>query len=147
MHNSDLTRIINSDEIQSTLNPIKSCARTYHRHKDPLRNLGVRVKLNPYALALRRQELATAEHQKTARAALLEAKRKGVAKDIQAAKLKLHPSKVSDAKADKNHRKAKAKNYSNLHDDSQFALSTPNAAHTGGFNVPDPKTAPQKAEA
>jgi large subunit ribosomal protein L4e len=61
MSNSDLTRLINSDEIQSTLRPTnKKITRARHK-KNPLKNLGVKVHLNPYALSLRRAELL---HQK-----------------------------------------------------------------------------------
>jgi large subunit ribosomal protein L4e len=61
MSNSDLTRLINSDEIQSTLRPTnKKITRARHK-KNPLKNLGVKVRLNPYALSLRRAELL---HQK-----------------------------------------------------------------------------------
>jgi len=59
--NSDITRLINSDEIQSTLRPTnKKIVRARHK-KNPLKNLGVKVRLNPYALTLRRAELS---HQK-----------------------------------------------------------------------------------
>lgn len=134
MHNSDLTRIINSDEIQSKLRPTISSSRSYHRHKNPLTNLGVRVKLNPYALALRRSELLSQERRKAARDAVLEAKRKGV-----------KPAAAAGAASKKKHRATQKKNYANLIDDSKFALSTANAAHTGGFNVAGPQT--QAAEA
>jgi large subunit ribosomal protein L4e len=59
--NSDLGRIINSQEIQSHLrNKIKQKKYTVHK-KNPLRNLGVMIKLNPYAKTLRRRELLRAE--------------------------------------------------------------------------------------
>jgi len=61
MTNSDLTRLINSDEIQSTLRPTNRKVVRARRHKNPLTNLGVKVRLNPYALSLRRAELL---HQK-----------------------------------------------------------------------------------
>jgi large subunit ribosomal protein L4e len=61
MSNSDLTRLINSDEIQSTLRPTNTKITRSRRKKNPLKNLGVKVRLNPYALSLRRAELL---HQK-----------------------------------------------------------------------------------
>jgi large subunit ribosomal protein L4e len=61
MHNSDLTRLINSDEIQSTLRPTNTKVTRARHKKNPLKNLGVKVRLNPYALSLRRAELL---HQK-----------------------------------------------------------------------------------
>jgi len=118
MANSDLTRIINSDEIQSKLRPQISSARTYRRRKNPLTNLGVEVKLNPYALALRRSELLSQETRKKARDALIEAKRKGTA-----------PKSV------KSKHNKQSSNYSNLVQDEKFSLSAANAARTGGFNV------------
>jgi large subunit ribosomal protein L4e len=61
MSNSDLTRLINSDEIQSTLRPTNKKITRARLKKNPLKNLGVKVHLNPYALSLRRAELL---HQK-----------------------------------------------------------------------------------
>jgi len=61
MNNSDLTRLINSDEIQSTLRPTNTKIVRARHKKNPLKNLGVKVRLNPYALSLRRAELL---HQK-----------------------------------------------------------------------------------
>jgi large subunit ribosomal protein L4e len=61
MSNSDLTRLINSDEIQSTLRPTNKKIRRARLKKNPLTNLGVKVRLNPYAMTLRRAELL---HQK-----------------------------------------------------------------------------------
>jgi len=61
MNNSDLTRLINSDEIQSTLRPTNTKIIRARHKKNPLKNLGVKVRLNPYALSLRRAELL---HQK-----------------------------------------------------------------------------------
>ncbi len=50
MTNGDLTRIINSDEIQSALRKPKTAgAKHAPLKKNPLRNLGALVKLNPYA--------------------------------------------------------------------------------------------------
>lgn len=55
--NSDLTRLINSDEVQSVVRPKKQAQQLPRQKKNPLKNLGALVKLNPYALAHRRQEL------------------------------------------------------------------------------------------
>jgi large subunit ribosomal protein L4e len=68
MSNSDLTRLINSDEIQSKVRaPIKS-QRRFRQKKNPLKNLGAMIKLNPYALTLRRTELLTQERRAKAKA-------------------------------------------------------------------------------
>jgi len=57
MGNSDLTRLINSDEVQTVVRPIAPRAQRIKHKKNPLKNLGVLVRLNPYALSLRRAEL------------------------------------------------------------------------------------------
>ena len=53
--NSDLARIINSDEIQSVLRPKQTQAKRSFRG-NPLRNTGFLVKLNPYAVNQRRAD-------------------------------------------------------------------------------------------
>jgi len=55
--NSDLHRLITSSEIQSKINPPKHATIRRPRKKNPLKNLGVMIKLNPYIKTLRRQEL------------------------------------------------------------------------------------------
>jgi large subunit ribosomal protein L4e len=93
MANSDLYRIINSSEIQSRLNPAKSAFPARRdRKKNPLVNLGVMVKLNPYIKTLRRQELLRSDKRaqqivsalkkskprsKAARAQIAQAKKEG----------------------------------------------------------------------
>ncbi|KAJ1952317.1 60S ribosomal protein L4B, partial [Dispira parvispora] len=54
--NTDITRIINSDEIQSVVRPAcpKSTKRPWTQKKNPLKNAGVMVRLNPYAAVARR---------------------------------------------------------------------------------------------
>jgi len=54
--NSDLARIINSDEIQSVLRPKQVQVKRAFRG-NPLRNTGFLVKLNPYAVNQRRAEI------------------------------------------------------------------------------------------
>jgi len=76
--NSDVTRLINSDEVQTVVRaPIKSLKRRV-QHKNPLKNLGARVKLNPYALTMRRSELLAAERRAIKKKEVLEAKRGSV---------------------------------------------------------------------
>merc|ERR1712125_111651 len=57
MANSDLTSIINSDEIQSVLRPKNTSGDFRAFKKNPLKNFGFMVKLNPYAIPQRRAEL------------------------------------------------------------------------------------------
>jgi len=57
MTNSDLNRIINSDEIQSVVNPPKENNTRKSLKKNPLKNLGAMLKLNPYAKTAKRMSL------------------------------------------------------------------------------------------
>jgi len=65
MTNSDITRVINSDEVQSKVVPAKTVITRKRLKKNPLKNLGVKVRLNPYALSLRRSELLAQERRGT----------------------------------------------------------------------------------
>jgi len=64
--NPDVTRLINSSEIQSVVRPANAKAhkRPWTQHKNPLRNKAVLFRLNPYAKTLRRQELLRQERVK-----------------------------------------------------------------------------------
>lgn len=64
--NADVTRIINSEEIQKVVRPIKPTAPFYARKKNPLTNLGVMAKLNPYALTMKRSEIRKQTQKKKA---------------------------------------------------------------------------------
>merc|ERR1711904_489642 len=55
MTNSDLPRIINSDEVQARVTPAKTQTKFGRSKKNPLKNLGVMVKLNPYARKQKRE--------------------------------------------------------------------------------------------
>jgi len=75
LSNADLQRIINSAEVQSVLRDKKpKRVFTVHR-KNPLRNFGALVKLNPYALTQRRRALLQAAKGKTARRTTFKANR------------------------------------------------------------------------
>jgi len=79
MANSDITRIINSDEVQSKVRPAQTAVTRKRLKKNPLKNLGVKVRLNPYALSLRRAELKAQERRaelKTKKLAAARASRK-----------------------------------------------------------------------
>jgi len=64
--NPDVTRIINSDEIQSIVRPAnqKLQKRPWTQKKNPLVNKAVLFRLNPYAKTIRRQELLKQERLK-----------------------------------------------------------------------------------
>jgi large subunit ribosomal protein L4e len=57
--NPDVTRLINSTEIQSVVRPAgqKVQKRPWTQKKNPLHNKSVLFRLNPYAKVLRKQEL------------------------------------------------------------------------------------------
>lgn len=59
MHNPDVTRLINSSEIQAVVRPAKAriAKRPWTQHKNPLVNKSVLFRLNPYARVARKQEL------------------------------------------------------------------------------------------
>jgi len=77
MTNSDLTRLINSDEIQSIVRPPIETKKGAPLKKNPLKNLGALLKLNPYAKTARRMELVAEAKRKAAKAEKLEKIRKG----------------------------------------------------------------------
>ncbi|GFH22946.1 component of cytosolic 80S ribosome and 60S large subunit [Haematococcus lacustris] len=72
MANGDLTRLINSDEIQSV---VRAPQARYKKHaplkKNPLKNLGVMLKLNPYAKVARRIAVTSSTKNAAKRAAKL----------------------------------------------------------------------------
>jgi len=75
MINSDITRLINSDEIQSVIRPMKAKARRAVHKKNPLKNLGAMLKLNPYVKSAKRAEMLTVERRRAAKEAVLAKKR------------------------------------------------------------------------
>jgi large subunit ribosomal protein L4e len=79
MANADLARIINSDEIQSVLNPAKRANKKYLRKKNPLTSIKALAKLDPYAAAARESEQRAEAARKDQKAAIL-AKKRDVAK-------------------------------------------------------------------
>merc|ERR1712021_284600 len=56
MSNTDLPRVINSAEVQAKARPVKSVVKFHRIKKNPLKNLGVMIKLNPYAKYLKRNK-------------------------------------------------------------------------------------------
>jgi len=147
MANSDLTRLINSDEIQSKVRAAIKVVARFQRHKNPLTNLGVRVKLNPYALALRRSELLALERSKKCKAAVIEAKRKGtpIAKPAHV---------VRATNFDKAHRVVQGLNYARVLDHAEgskqaaaHAAAKPKKAAAGGAKKPAAAAAAKKPAA
>jgi large subunit ribosomal protein L4e len=75
LSNADLQRIINSSEVQSVLRDKKPIRRFTTQRKNPLRNFGALVKLNPYALTQRRRAILQQQKGKTARKTTFKANR------------------------------------------------------------------------
>lgn len=67
--NTDMSRIINSVEIQSVLRAKKPKRKIFPRKKNPLKNMMFRQKLDPYTVTRRRNALRAAEKNKTDREA------------------------------------------------------------------------------
>jgi len=97
MTNPDLARIINSDEIQSVLREKIPQHRIHTHKKNALKNLGFRIKLNPYAKTIRRTELLAKERRQKKKAEIIEAKRKGTQKPAEK-KVEKKAEKPSTAK-------------------------------------------------
>jgi len=68
MGNADVSRIINSDAIQSVLRPVAAAPKRAQLKKNPLKNINVMLRLNPYAAVLKRAE-AKAQEKPTAKKA------------------------------------------------------------------------------
>jgi large subunit ribosomal protein L4e len=71
MSNPDVTRIINSAEVQGSLKaagPSKT-PRPYTQKKNPLKSMAVMNRLNPYAQTLRRAEILKKTQKKSAKKA------------------------------------------------------------------------------
>jgi len=75
MSNSDVTRLINSDEVQSKVRASIKGVKRAIRKKNPLTNLGALVKLNPYALSARRSEILAEKRRAVNKASALQAAR------------------------------------------------------------------------
>jgi len=75
MTNADLARIINSDEIQSIVNPAKRVAPKYARKKNPLKSLTALTKLDVYAASKRKAEAVAEKARQESKADVLAARR------------------------------------------------------------------------
>jgi len=76
--NPNITRLLQSYEIQSALKPIKVHDRKPKRKKNPFRNWDRMVYLNPFHPTKVRRAMLFEESNRKHRAAIVEAKRKGV---------------------------------------------------------------------
>jgi len=73
--NADVARIINSDEVQSSLREKEPQQKVHLRKKNPLKNIHFMVKLNPFAKTLRRRELLANEKREKKKSEIVAAKR------------------------------------------------------------------------
>ncbi|KAD7478463.1 hypothetical protein E3N88_01599 [Mikania micrantha] len=87
MVNADLARIINSDEVQSVVKPIKKEVKRAPMKKNPLKNLNTMLRLNPYAKTAKRMALLAEEQRKKSKKEKLDKKRQPISKE-EAAKIK-----------------------------------------------------------
>ena len=79
MTNSDLSRIINSDEIQSKINAPKEGQAAAKLRRNPLKSASAMTELNPAAAAAKKRAAEMQAAALAAKAKLREAKRKGTA--------------------------------------------------------------------
>ncbi|XP_055030329.1 large ribosomal subunit protein uL4 [Misgurnus anguillicaudatus] len=76
MTNTDLTRILKSEEVQKALRPANRKTNRRVLKKNPLKNLRVMMKLNPYAKTARRRAILA--HNPEIKAKMLKSKKKKV---------------------------------------------------------------------
>ncbi|CAK9323213.1 unnamed protein product [Citrullus colocynthis] len=101
MVNADLSRIINSDEVQSVVKPIKKGEKRPSLKKNPLKNLNAMLKLNPYAKTARRMSLLAEAQRVKAKKEKLDKKRNIVPKEeataVKAAGKAWYQTMISDS--------------------------------------------------
>ncbi|GMY35022.1 60S ribosomal protein L4 isoform X4 [Fagus crenata] len=101
MVNADLARIINSDEVQSVVKPIKKEVKRATLKKNPLKNLNALLKLNPYAKTARRMALLAEADRVKSKKEKLAKKRSPITKEeataIKAAGKAWYQTMISDS--------------------------------------------------
>ncbi|KAL8149855.1 hypothetical protein AgCh_006756 [Apium graveolens] len=101
MVNADLARIINSDEIQSVVRPIKREVKRATLKKNPLKNLNTMLRLNPYAKTARRMSLLAEAQRVKSKKEKLDQKRMPLSKEeaskIKAASKGWYKTMISDS--------------------------------------------------
>jgi len=99
--NNDLSRIINSDEVQSVLRTKQRPTRRVGQKKNPLKNIDERVRLNPFAVTSVRRAIIAQEKRERKKKAIIEAKRKGTAAPVDKSAVKKKASKKKGRKVNK----------------------------------------------
>merc|ERR1719210_746498 len=102
MTNTDLSRLLKSEEIQSVLRAPKKQGHSRRvLKKNPLKNARVMQRLNPYAAVQKRNAILTEEKRKREKQAILD-KRRGIStqkkKKIAPAETKKKPAKPAKGK-------------------------------------------------
>ncbi|KNA18419.1 hypothetical protein SOVF_070690 [Spinacia oleracea] len=101
MLNGDLARIINSDEIQSVVRPIKKDYVRAPLKKNPLKNLNVMLKLNPYAKTAKRMAMLAEKERAASKESKIQKKRKVLSKEeltaIKASGRSFYKTMISDS--------------------------------------------------
>ncbi|XP_078435394.1 large ribosomal subunit protein uL4-like [Wolffia australiana] len=101
MTNADLSRIVNSDEVQSVVRPTKTGVKRKALKKNPLKNLNAMLKLNPYAKTARRVALLAEAQRLKSKKDKLDAKRSPLSKEessaIRAAGKNWYHTMISDS--------------------------------------------------
>lgn len=93
MTNSDLSRLLKSDEIQKAIRPPRKEIQRKVLKKNPLKNAAVMAKLNPYAAVQKKTAKLTEERRKKQKQALIDQKR-GLATTDPTVKGKARPRKI-----------------------------------------------------
>lgn len=84
MSNADLDRLLRSKEIRAVVRPSKGRKAPFHpRKRNPLKNLGAMIKLNPAVVAQKRRAILTAQKNIKAKAATKAANKAAAAKDTK----------------------------------------------------------------
>jgi large subunit ribosomal protein L4e len=102
MANSDLSRLINSDETQSVVRPAIHQHHQHRQKKNPLKNLSAAVKLNPFAAVTRRAEVLNLTTRKAALRKIAEGKKKLTKAEENAKKKQLAARKAGKKVHSKN---------------------------------------------
>lgn len=107
MTNPDITRVINSDEVQSKVRAAKTTVVRSTLKHNPLKNFKAMVRLNPYALTVRKASQATEAARLKQRQAAQEALRANKP-------VKRSTAEASALAAKKKHKPNKKKNYARI---------------------------------
>lgn len=88
MANADLARLINSDEIQTVVRPANTIVKRSTMKRNPLKNFGAMVKLNPAAKTIKRRAILKQQACVEAKAKAAKGKKKAGKKNDQRAAAK-----------------------------------------------------------